>query len=260
MNPWVDTDLHDSRNAREAVRLSALVYFDSDSDRSIGASVRFHNKITDTDAYGWVSDKQILIAWRGTSSGKDVRTDLKFHKVPFLTADESGTSAFSVCDIKTTHHGYVHRGFLSAVSSVWPNLLNWIRTVYEGQPIFIMGHSLGGANAVVSAMRLDLAGYNVTAVYTFGCPRVGDIKFARLFDERIRHYRYVNHNDVVTRLPPSITFARHTGFEYYFNRFGECVVLGSLGKAWDRLIGRLTQSVVDGIKDHAINEYVRLLK
>lgn len=256
MNKWVDTDLHDPRNAKEAARLSALVYFDD----SIDADIRFSDKETDTEAYGWASKDQIVIAFRGTSSAKDAAIDLKFHKVPFCTAEESGTGAFTIKDIKRAHHGHVHRGFLMAVGSVWPTIRAWIKKEYRNQPIFIIGHSLGAANATILAMRLRLDGVHVTAVYTFGCPRVGDVKFCRLFDEKLRHYRYVNNNDVVTRLPPAWTLARHTGFEYYFNRHGERVVLGWFGKFWDRLAGRLTNSLVDGVRDHSMSEYVEHIK
>jgi pimeloyl-ACP methyl ester carboxylesterase len=259
MNKWVDTDLHDPRNAKEAARLSALAYFDNEGpDRSNGSDIRFHDDETDTTGYGWASDDQIVLAFRGTSSAKDAAIDLKFHKVPFLTADESGTGAFSVADIKRAHHGYVHRGFLMAAGSVWDSIRHWLLNNYKGQPIFITGHSLGAAVATVLAMRMqqDSHEFRVTALYTFGCPRVGDVKFCRLFDEMIRHYRYVNNNDVVTRLPPPWTLARHTGFEYYFNRRGERVVLGWFGKFWDRLAGRFSGSLIDGIKDHSISEYV----
>ena len=67
----------------------------------------------------------------------------------------------------------------------------------------------------------------------------------------------VNNNDVVTRLPP---FATHTGFRYYFNRRGERVVIGWWAEKWDRLMGRMFQSVVDGVNDHKMSNYIANMK
>lgn len=250
---WNSTPSHDATNAKEAARLSALAYLDPDAD------ICFRDTATDTEAFGWRSKDQIVIAFRGTSSKQDALIDIKFHKVPFTVAEDD-TGAFSMTDLKRKELGYVHRGFLMAVGSVWRTVRKWMSIHYTGQPIFLTGHSLGAANATVMAMRLTHAGFPVTAVYTFGCPRVGDSSFARLFNEVIRHYRYVNHNDIVTRMPPWILFARHTGFEYYFNRHGERVVIGPIRKFWDRLAGRFTQSIVDGANDHKMTSYIANMK
>ena len=252
---WNNTHLHDLANAKEAARLSELVY--SLGDDGKGYDILWRDDKTDTEAYGWVSDDQIVICFRGTSSAADAKTDLKFHKVPFSIADSGDTGAFSIADIKRTNQGNVHRGFLSAVGSVWREIRAWLKTGWKGQPLFVCGHSLGAANACVLAARLSLDFIPVKAVYTFGCPRVGDRKFSRLFNEQVRHYRYVNNNDVVTRLPP---FATHTGFRYYFNRRGERVVIGWWAEKWDRLMGRMFQSVVDGVNDHKMSNYIANMK
>lgn len=251
---WDDTNLHSPANALEAARLSALVYPDSEGD--IDADIRWHDDKTDTEAFGWATDDQIIIVFRGTSSVKDAKIDLKFHKVPFSVADTADTAAFSLADIKKTNFGKAHRGFLMAVGSVWRSIRLWLNRVREIQPIFVCGHSLGAANACILALRLALDEMPVAAVYTFGCPRVGDTRFARIFDELIRHYRYVNHNDVVTRMPPWFTGARHTGFRYYFNRHGHIVIIGWWHERWDRFMGRMTQSVIDGANDHRMTGYL----
>lgn len=248
---WKNTHLHDPGNALEAARLSALVY--PDSEGKIDASAAWHDPVTDTEAFGWVDEHQVVIAFRGTSSIKDVGIDLKFHKIPFVIPDTGDTGAFSLADLKQEDQGNIHRGFLLAVGSVWREIRAWIRQYRGNKPIFICGHSLGAANACVLALRLTLDFVPVRAVYTFGCPRIGDRRFARLFNEKVRHYRYVNHNDAVTRLPP---FACHTGFRYYFDRHGKRVVIGWWAERWDRLMGRLFQSVIDGANDHKMTGYL----
>jgi triacylglycerol lipase len=244
---WNPSNLHNHQNAINCAELSSAAYGTPDAD------IRFHDDQTDTEAFGWAADDHIAIAFRGTSSVQDARQDLKFHKVDFSTADESGTGAFTMADIQRVNHGKVHRGFLASTGSIWSTVRAWMRENYTNQPIFITGHSLGAANATLLAMRLEVDGFKIWSVYTFGCPRVGNRRFARLFNERIRHYRYVNHNDIVTRLPP---FAVHTGFRYYFNRHGQRVVIGWFRELWDRIAGRLTQSVIDGANDHKMSEYL----
>jgi alpha-beta hydrolase superfamily lysophospholipase len=64
------------------------------------------------------------------------------------------------------------------------------------EPLFLTGHSLGGALATLAASR-----WPARACYTFGAPRVGDGAFARTL--RAPLYRVVNGQDVVPRVPPA---------------------------------------------------------
>lgn len=82
--------------------------------------------------------------------------------------------------------------------------------------IWITGHSLGGALAVLfTALLLD-SGEPVTGLYTFGAPRVGDHPFAQAFDRRMHalgahHHRVVNQGDLVPHVPPEFLHYSHTG-------------------------------------------------
>ncbi len=62
-------------------------------------------------------------------------------------------------------------------------------------PVFVTGHSLGGAMATIAGMRRKS-----TQVVTFGEPRVGSNVGAEFRAES--HTRYVNGNDPVTMVPP----------------------------------------------------------
>lgn len=42
----------------------------------------------------------------------------------------------------------------------------------------IVGHSLGGALATHAAISLNNQGVSVDQLYTYGSPRVGDVKFS----------------------------------------------------------------------------------
>ena len=65
-------------------------------------------------------------------------------------------------------------------------------------PLFITGHSLGGALALLATKRIapDVNG----ACYTFGAPRIGNYEFFRFIKTPV--YRVVNSSDVVPQVPP----------------------------------------------------------
>lgn len=85
--------------------------------------------------------------------------------------------------------------------------------------LYVTGHSLGGAMAVLSAFRIlhdpDYAGFKerLRGLYTFGQPMVGSPELARLCreDERFApffedaYFRCVYERDVVPHLPPGLS-------------------------------------------------------
>ena len=89
----------------------------------------------------------------------------------------------------------VHRGFKEALNQVWQDLQPHIDKLSE--PLFITGHSMGGALAQLAAWYRQ-----PHAVYSFGAPRVGDAGFAARL-AAVPNYRLVNDRDVVALLPPS---------------------------------------------------------
>ena len=65
-------------------------------------------------------------------------------------------------------------------------------------PLFITGHSLGGALALLATRLIapDVTG----ACYTFGAPRIGNYELFRFIKTPV--YRVVNSSDIVPRVPP----------------------------------------------------------
>lgn len=125
---------------------------------------------------------EFFIIFPGTASFRDWRTDAKI-----LKTDWDGEGAM------------VHRGFAQALESVAHQIGEQIR---PAKSLVITGHSLGGALATLLADQLaDLD--IVTAVYTFGSPRVGNRTFARCYSEALHHrtFRIVNARDPVPWLP-----------------------------------------------------------
>lgn len=111
--------------------------------------------------------------------------------------------------------GHVHLGFKLALDGLWPQVESWLRELHE--PVFLAGHSLGGALATLAAARClaDPRLPDPAGLYTCGSPRVGDAAFGRSLDGLL-HCRIVNDRDVVTTVPPPLSLPglpvyRHTG-------------------------------------------------
>ena len=114
----------------------------------------------------------------------------------------------------------VHTGFLEAftrhtddtgrtVQQVVEEILGRPDAQADGRPLplFITGHSLGGALALL-ATRLVAPNVN-GACYTFGAPRVGNYEYFRGLKTPV--YRVVNSSDVVPRVPPGAIMSVLTG-------------------------------------------------
>ncbi len=93
---------------------------------------------------------------------------------------------------------HVHRGFDNAALTVLDDVLPRLEADY---PITVAGYSIGGAMAVLLAQYLDVNGYQVVDVVTFGQPKVTDAAGAASF-ANLPLLRFVNHKDPVPHLPP----------------------------------------------------------
>jgi len=107
----------------------------------------------------------------------------------------------------------IHRGFEDAFAAVWDDVATALKS--NALPLFITGHSLGGALAVIAAARLHRElKIDATAIYTFGAPRVGSAAFANTYNGcglGERTYRLIHGLDIVPTLPPSRLGFRHAG-------------------------------------------------
>lgn len=79
-------------------------------------------------------------------------------------------------------------------------------------PIFVCGHSAGGARAQIFAAHAARAGYYVAGVATYGAPRCGNAAFGRKLAEAIPWLvTHQKRGDAVTRFP-------HAGIPWRFWR------------------------------------------
>ena len=164
---------------------------------------------------GQRSDAATVLCFRGTTKMRQWVMNLSTLPVAWQGAgggDRSGTVADGDGEPKV-ENAYVHQGFQILFDRIWPLLEPLLCD--QPRPLFITGHSLGGALALMSAARM-----RPEALYTFGSPRVGNPGFTSSVSE-FPHYRVVHHHDIVTLLPHAVeTFA-----PYDFRHHGELIHL-----------------------------------
>jgi len=145
-------------------------------------------------------DRVAVLAFRGTENLGNCLTDASTQLVS-----------------RPPYPGLVHHGFAEAVEQVWPVVCRLLGPPSEAPPLWVTGHSLGGAMATLASVRLTAEGYTVRAVYTYGSPRPGDRHFQRAY--RLANYRFVNDNDLVPHLP----------FRWCYEHVGELRLLDEHG-------------------------------
>jgi triacylglycerol lipase len=153
--------------------------------------------------------------------------------------------------------GWVHNGFQNELEKVWTDVLKILGDELGGRALYICGHSLGGAMATVAASRL-----NPHALYTYGSPRVGTKKFVK--NITCPHYRHVNNNDIVPKVPFAWLGYRHHGELQYINFYGNIRKMTRWQRFKDGWRGRVAawkkREPFDGARDHGMANYVKYLE
>ena len=118
--------------------------------------------------------------------------------------------------------GKVHRGFNEELDEVWDELIEFLKTPQK-ESLWITGHSMGAAMALLTAARLKVQGIPVQGIYAYAAPRVGNPDFCSRYDKALRHrtWRFMNDNDIVTRLPAKSMGYGHIGRLIFFDCHGD---------------------------------------
>ena len=138
------------------------------------------------DLRGFVgrSGETVVVAFRGTvlTEQKNWKTDLDRGPVQLC--------AGSNCQ--------VHRGFRDAYACLQPELEQRIREAGEAKQVVFVGHSLGGALALLAGQDYQDV-FEAPLVVTFGQPRVGNRHLSQEFRGKL--YRFINDFDPVPHVP-----------------------------------------------------------
>jgi triacylglycerol lipase len=232
-------------------KLASIAYSNTDEAkkqaRKLGFTTTEFYELDGAQAYRFMNKEDIVIACRGTEPTElnDIKADLKAAPVMAETV------------------GRVHRGFKKEVDELWPQVKEDLIRVGKTRKGWFTGHSLGAAMATIMASRCedDPEAPNIEELYTFGSPRVGWRKFVDSL--ACTHHRWVNNNDVVTRVPLAIMGYKHDGCEHYMNAYGQVRKHTGWQRTKDRWRGMwmgLKKGSIDNFSDHSMVNYIANLE
>jgi hypothetical protein len=199
----------DVRNALFLARACDLAYYDEPE-----GPARFRDELgldahlisaDNTQVYVGENDQALVVAFRGSQAPttldglKDwLLTNANNYLI--LPEGRSGTD-FAAAGVGARFH----RGFLEALEMVWQPLSAKVDQALKAKdrPLWVTGHSLGGALALLSAWRFQRNFLPVCQVITFGAPMIGNEAASKAFEQEFpgKIHRYVDIADVVPLLP-----------------------------------------------------------
>ena len=158
--------------------------------------------INETQGFIAWDDKVVLLSFRGTEKN---------------FADWLGNLSVAAQD---SPYGRIHSGFSNAfqqAKNTVDSILNRIQATQ--QQLWITGHSLGGALAVIAGAAYQ-RDHSIAGVYTYGQPKLAVSGITDLYHSKLggRYHRFVNHQDVVPQVPPGY---EHFGKLTWFDRHSQ---------------------------------------
>lgn len=199
----------DSRNAQFLAVASDLAYLPVEQgpakfQEELGLEARLFS-VGNTQAYLATNADNIVIAFRGTEAPTNIEglKDWLLSDAGNLLIQPQGDlgTDFAAAGVGARWHD----GFMRALAGIWDPLVEAVQAERQksDRPVWVTGHSLGGALALLAAWRFKRKFIPVHQVYTFGAPMVGNTETAAAIDREMpeRIFRYVNDQDPVPLLP-----------------------------------------------------------
>lgn len=196
--------------------------------------------------------KVIFVSFRGTTfSFADFKADLDVRKVRYQSGFGESVR--------------LHRGFFDAVLECFDELVERLRVLNRDPfvPVYVTGHSLGGAMAAVFHARLDEDDFHPfrhrrrhhippsIACYTFGMPRYGDMSAKSVLPQP---YHVFNELDAIPTLPPKLLGFVDSANERCLNAIPDVITV--LNKGDFALRSGKGIATVLGVSDHRMERYV----
>lgn len=231
--------------------------------------------VDNTQAYVCENAGSIVVAFRGSESPTSIdgfKDWLLTNARNFLVLPDGriGTD-FAAAGVGARFH----RGFMEALAEIWTPLHVAVEEAVrrKERPVWVTGHSLGGAIAKLAAWRFHQKFIAVHRICTFGAPMTGNkaaaAAFLREFPGRV--IRYVDHCDMVPRLPTMSMLSNeyyHVQREIVLGQPSENdavsliakaaagVVTDEVGELHPKIATGLWSDVTSGISAHLMGNYI----
>jgi hypothetical protein len=207
------------------------------------------------------SDDCHLLVFRGTKLPQDWMTDLACTPVRFDWVFTGGPAI-----------GEIHAGFGHCLSDGLNDIISALSSRDPGKPLVITGHSLGGALAALVGACFSVLGSpvpTVSAIYTFGQPRIGLHDFCNTYSRILadKLVRFVNKQDLVPRVPFRNWDYSDEGTMIHFDSSGTPSIQSP---EWQNFLARSLQSFGDffeimshirvDVGDHSMAGYQDLIE
>eukprot|EP00756_Hemistasia_phaeocysticola_P029983 Hpha_TRINITY_DN16266_c3_g5::TRINITY_DN16266_c3_g5_i1::g.11645::m.11645 len=196
-------------------------------------------------AYTTSPEKRIVISFRGTD-GADIKNwieNVNFVPTPIPWLDNPNYQA--------------HEGFVGIYVSLRPHVQQGLKDAQAACPdcnVSVVGHSLGGAVAVLAASDLVVTNKIVPQVFTFGAPRSGNGEYHDWYRANVHDvvgsYRAVHKHDIVPHVPTNTMGFLHMPREIWQTNDTNYEMCDNTGE--DHLC-----SWGVGVTDYSINDHFR---
>lgn len=266
----------DPRNAAALARAADIAYLPESEAKplfqeNLGMDARLIS-VDNTQVYVAGNAGHIVVAFRGTESPTTI-DGLK----DWLLADAANLlmvpeGRLGTDLIAAGVGARFHQGFVNATGAIWDPVFAAVNEEVkkEDRPVWITGHSLGGALAMFASWLFTRKFVNIHQVYTFGAPMIGNAAACKAFDDNFANkvFRYVNAPDPVPLLPTMSMLAnefQHCKTEMILGGQAESMFSGFASKAVDgvlnlTLIDEVWSFVKGRIGAHSMSSYLDLLK
>jgi hypothetical protein len=213
----IEDALGDPRNACTLALASDLAYMGqaegAEAFRTqLGLDAKLFS-VGNTQAFLLTNDEHIIVAYRGTESPTTIeglKDWLLTDAANLLIVPEGRLGT----DLAAAGVGArFHQGFVKAIGDIWDPLFEAVQAERQrrDRPLWLTGHSLGGALALLAGWLFRRKFVPVHQIYTFGGPMIGNKTAVEAIDRELagRIFRYVNRPDPVPLLPTVSLIGNH---------------------------------------------------